>query len=74
MRAVTAASILALVLVAQGAHGKERAVKGSAAGGAVSRLDEGSQIAETQFEKEDAVERARQERMRRATRGICTGC
>jgi len=75
MRILTLVSILALGLASQAAQAQDRAVPGS--GKATERVfsaEESAAMGAAVRKKEEAAARARDERLRKATRGICTGC
>jgi hypothetical protein len=78
MRVLTAVSVLAFALVSQAAYAQGRAVAGSAApNGAAAKVyssEESAAMATANRKKAEAVERARDGRLRKATRGICIGC
>jgi hypothetical protein len=77
MRILTAISIVALALTSQAAQAQGRAVTGSALNGAPAKVyssEESAAMATANRKKAEAVERARNERLRKATKGICTGC
>jgi hypothetical protein len=73
MRILTAASILALALSCQAAQAQGRAVPGKAAEQVYS-AEESAAMGAAVRKKDEAAARARDERLRKATRGICTGC
>jgi hypothetical protein len=75
MRILTVASILALVLSCQAAQAQGRA--GSVPGKAAEKVysaEESAALGAAVRKKDEAAARARDERLRKATRGICTGC
>lgn len=77
MRILTAVSILALALTSQAAQAQGRAEAGSAPNGAPAKVyssEESAAMATANRKKAEAVERARDERLRKATKGICIGC
>ena len=77
MRVLTAVSILALGLISQAAQAQGRAGTGPVPNEAAAKVyssEESAAIATANGKKAEAVERARTERLRKATRGICIGC
>jgi len=77
MRILTAVSILALALICQAAQAQGRAVIGSVPNRATAKVyssEESAAMAAANRKKAEAVERARDERLRKATKGICIGC
>jgi hypothetical protein len=77
MRVLTAVSILALALISQAAQAQGRAVAGSVPSRAETKVyspEESAATAAANRKKAEAVERARDERLRKATKGICIGC
>lgn len=77
MRILTAVSILALSLASHTAYAQGRAVTGSAPGKAAEKVyspEESAAMGAAVRKKDEAAARARDERLRKATRGICTGC
>lgn len=75
MRTLTAISILAFALASYAAQAQSQPAKGSAPTvGKVLTQEESAAMAEANRKKAEAVERARDERLRKATSGICTGC
>ncbi len=77
MRVLTTVSILALALTSQAAQAQGRAVTGTVPNGTAAKVyssEESAAMATSNRKKAEAVERARDERLRKATRGICIGC
>lgn len=77
MRVLTVVSILALALISQAAQAQGRAVTGSVPNGAPAKVyssEESAAMATSNRKKAETVERARDERLKKATRGICIGC
>ena len=77
MRVLTAVSILALALISQAAQAQGQAVTGSVPNGAAAKVyssEEGAAMATANRKRAEVVEWARNERLRKATKGICIGC
>jgi hypothetical protein len=77
MRILTAATILAFALTCQAALAQGRAVTGPVPGKAAEKVysaEESAAMSAAVRKKDEAAARARDERLRKATRGICTGC
>jgi hypothetical protein len=77
MRILTAVSILAFVLTSQAAQAQGRAATGSAPVKTEEKdynPEENAAMGAAVRKKAEAAERARDERLRKATRGICIGC
>jgi hypothetical protein len=75
MRILTAVSIMALGLASHAAHAQGSAVTGSGkAAEKVYSAEESAAMGAVVRKKDEAAARARDERLRKATRGICTGC
>jgi flagellar motility protein MotE (MotC chaperone) len=76
MRILTAVSILALALASQVAQAQERPGAKAAPKATTKVLspEESAAMADANRRKAEASERARDERLRKATRGICIGC
>jgi hypothetical protein len=77
MRILVAVLILALSLTSHAAYAQGRAVTGSVPGKAAEKAysaEESAAMGAAVRKKDEATARARDERLRKATRGICTGC
>lgn len=77
MRILTAISILALTLTSQAVQAQGRAAKGSAPVKAEEKVysaEESAAMGAAVRKKAEAAERARTEKLMKATRGICIGC
>jgi hypothetical protein len=78
MRIVTLASVLVLAAVSSGAYAQGRAAPDAQVpkvrAGSTSTSEESATLANAAREKAEALERARDRRMKTRTRGICTGC
>ena len=76
MRLLTAVSILGLAIASQAAQAQGQATSERVAGAAVKApsAEEGAAMAEAQRKKAEAVQRTRDEKLRRTTRSICVGC
>jgi hypothetical protein len=77
MHILTAVSILALALSSQATQAQGRNGTGSAPVKAEAKTynaEESAAMGAAARKKGEAAERARDERLRRATRGICIGC
>ncbi|ANY82992.1 hypothetical protein BB934_32775 (plasmid) [Microvirga ossetica] len=77
MRIVTAVTVLALSLASHAAQAQGQAAKGSASGSVTAKPfshEDGAAMAETQRKKSEALERTRDEKLRRTTKSICSGC
>jgi flagellar motility protein MotE (MotC chaperone) len=76
MRVLTAVSILALALTSQVAQAQQRpgAKAAPKATAKVLSPEESAAMADANRKKAEASERARDERLRKATSGICIGC
>ena len=75
MRILTVVSILTLAMSCQAVQAQGRL--GSAPGKAAEKVysaEESAAMSTAVRKKEEAAARARDERLRKATRGICTGC
>jgi hypothetical protein len=79
LKILTVASVLALWAFTHGAHAQDRAKSVDQGAASTSRI--GADIAQDSAvqanaarEKSEALERARDQRLRRATRSICSGC
>jgi hypothetical protein len=75
MRILTVASVLVLAAVSSGAHAQGRtAPDPKVRAGSAYTSEESASLANAAREKAEALERARDRRMKSLTRGICTGC
>jgi len=76
MRIATAISIIALAIASQTAHAQSPALKTKAPAAAEKALTpEGSNAKINAIrEKAEVLQRARDEKLRRATQSICVGC
>ncbi len=75
MRILTLVTILALGLASQAAQAQGRAVTGSGKPAEkVYSAEESAAMGAAVRKEDEAAERARDARLRKATRGICTGC
>jgi hypothetical protein len=78
MRILTLASVLVLAAVSSGAYAQARtgpdAQVPKVRAGSTSTSEESAALANAAREKAEALERARDRRMKTLTRGICTGC
>jgi hypothetical protein len=77
MRLLTAASILALAFVSQAALAQGQAARILAPGPVAAKIpsaEESAAMAEVQRKKAEAVQRTRDEKLKRTTRSICIGC
>jgi hypothetical protein len=78
MRILTLVSVLVLAAVSSGAHAQGRTAPDpqvpKVRTGSAYTSEESASLANAAREKAEALERARDRRMRSLTRGICTGC
>jgi outer membrane protease len=77
MRILTAAAILAFALTCQAAQAQGRPATGPVPGKAAEKVysaEESAAMSAAIRKKDEAAALARDERLRKATRGICTGC
>ena len=77
MRLLTAVSILALALTSLAAQAQGQSARVLASGPAAVKTlsaEESAAMAEAQRKKAEAVQRTRDEKLRRTTRSICIGC
>jgi hypothetical protein len=78
VKVLTVASVLALWAVTQAAYAQDPAKKVDQATASASRTGvtgvQDAAMANAAREKAEALERARDQRLRRATRSICSGC
>ncbi|ANY85137.1 hypothetical protein BB934_43865 (plasmid) [Microvirga ossetica] len=77
MRIVTAVAVLVLALASHAAQAQGQATKGAANGSVAAKTfspEEGAAMAEAQRKKSEALERTRDEKLKRTTKSICVGC
>ncbi len=77
MRIVTAVSILALSMTCVAAQAQDKVVGRAASHPLASKTpspEESAALAEENRQKAEALERAREVKLRRATSSICSGC
>ncbi len=77
MRSLTVASILTLALLGQSARGQEHAMTGSNQNSSTVKVfsaEQSAAMAEASRKKADAIDRARDVKLKRATTSICIGC
>jgi hypothetical protein len=77
MRLLTAVSILALAIASQAAQAQGQTARELPLGVAAVKTpsaEESAAMAEAQRKKAEAVQRTRDEKLRRTTRSICVGC
>jgi hypothetical protein len=77
MRILTAATILAFALTCQAALAQGRPATGPVPGKAAEKVysaEESAAMSAAVRKKDEAAALARDERLKKATRGICTGC
>jgi hypothetical protein len=77
MRLLTAVSILTLAIASQAAQAQGPAASERTLGAAAIKApsaEESAAMAEAQRKKAEAVQRTRDEKLRRTTRSICIGC
>ncbi|MET0527651.1 MAG: hypothetical protein ABW003_04780 [Microvirga sp.] len=77
MRILAAIAVLVLSLAPNAAQAQGQVPKGAANGSVAAKTfspEEGAAMAEAQRKKSEALERTRDEKLKRTTKSICVGC
>ena len=77
MRIVASFVVLALALASHAAQAQGQVPKGAASASVAAKTfspEEGAAMAEAQRKKSEALERTRDEKLKRTTKSICVGC